>query len=147
MVTDKTILRSAAFDVAVQAEPHIDLMHWHDAVHGFDRPVTFLARDPGPNMRLMHEPDEVRQRVDAVPANFERRLMVVGPRLGYRLQASEQCAAMTADTPLNRRYTGRLRSAGVLVAVLARNLVNSGMNSVTEGDRLCHIIARCPRTL
>src|SRR5579863_1016639 len=146
-MADKTVLRGAAFGVAVDAKTHVDFMHRHHAIHRFDRTMTFLAGDARPDMRLVHELDEVRQRIDAVPANFEWRLMFIRPRLRDRLNPAQQAVAMASDAARNRRDAGGSRASGVLVAVLAGNLVNARVDAVTEGDRLLDIVARRPGAL
>src|ERR1700735_1811333 len=98
VVADKTFLRGAALGMAVHTETHVDLVHRHDSVHGFNRPVTFLALHTSPNMGFVNEAHEIRERVHAIPADFERRLLCVRPRPRDRLDSAQQRAAMTTDT-------------------------------------------------
>src|SRR6516162_7101291 len=100
MMADETVLGAAALDVAIQAETHVDLIHGHDTVHGFDRSMAFLASNTGPDVRLVHELNEIGQSVDPIPANFEWWLMIVGPGLCSWLNPTEQSTAVASDTSL-----------------------------------------------
>src|SRR5579863_7552938 len=70
VVADKTFLGGAALGMAIHAETHVDLVHRHDPVHGFDRSMTFLALHTSPDMRLVNEAHEIGERVNTVPADF-----------------------------------------------------------------------------
>jgi hypothetical protein len=146
-MTDKTVLGSAALDMAIDAETHVNFVNWHDAIHRFDRSVAFLARNTGPDMRFVHELDEVRQHIDPIPPNLERRLMVIGPCSGNRPNTAEQGAAMAPDTTLDRWHAGGLGPARILVAILARNFVNACMHTMAKGERLLDVGTRRPRPL
>src|SRR6202045_641622 len=104
VVADKTFLGGAALGVAIHAETHVNLVHRHHAVHGFNRAVAFLALHTGPDMRFVNEAHEIGQRIHPIPADFERRLLVVRPRARHRLDTAEQRAAMTTDAALDRRH-------------------------------------------
>jgi hypothetical protein len=147
MMTDKTFLGGAALNVTIDAEPHVDFVDRHDAIHSFDRSMAFLARNTCPDMRFVHELDEVRQRINPIPPNLEGRLMVIGPRPRNRLNAAEQSAAMAPDTSLDRGDSRHRRPPRVFVAVLARDFVNPCMHTVAEGDRLLDVGTRRPRPL
>jgi len=144
MMADKTFLRGAALDVAINAETHIDFVDRHNSVHGFDRSVAFLAGNARPDMRFVHELHEIRQRVYPIPANLERRLMSVGPGLSNWLNPAEQCTAMASDTSLYRRGTRRRRPSRIFVAVLARNFIDTCVHTMAERDRLFDIGTRRP---
>ncbi len=101
-MADKTFLGGAAFDVAIDAETHVDFVDRHNAIHSFDRSMAFLARNTSPNMRFVYELDKIGQRINSIPSNLEGRLMVIGPRPRNRLKSAEQGAAMAADTSLDR---------------------------------------------
>ena len=146
-MADKTFLGGAALDVAIKAETHVDFVHRHYSVHGFDRPMAFLASNAGPDMRLVDEPDEIRQRVHPVPANLEWWLTIVGPSTSNRLDPAEQGAAMASDTSFDGRNSGHFREPRIFVAVLAGDFVDACMNTMTEGNRLVDIGARRPRPL
>ncbi len=60
MMTDKTFLGGAALNVTINAEAHVDFVDRHDAIHGFDRSMAFLARNARPDMRFVYELDEIR---------------------------------------------------------------------------------------
>src|ERR1700730_15645164 len=79
VVADKTFLRGAALGMAIHAETHVDLVHRHDPVHGLDRPVAFLALHTSPDRGFVNEAHEIGERVNTVPTDFERRLLVIGP--------------------------------------------------------------------
>jgi len=146
-MTDKTFLGSPALDVAVDTEAHIDFVHRHYPIHCLNRSVTLLAGDSCPNMGFMDETDEIRQHIDPVPANFERRLMIVRPRLRNRFDTAKQRAAVAADAALDRRYAGRLRATRVLVTVLARDFIDARVHAMTERYRLFDVRAWRPRPL
>jgi len=146
-MADKTFLGSAALDVAIKAETHVDFIDWHHSVHGLDRSMAFLASNSCPDMRLVHELHKIGQRVDSIPANLEWRLMGIGPGLSSRFNPAEQSTAMASDTSRYRRGTRRRRPSCILVAVLARNFVDTCMHTMAEGDRLFDIRTRRPRSL
>jgi hypothetical protein len=138
-MTHETVLGGTPLYVAIDTETHVDFIHGYDTVHAFHRPVAFLAGNPGPDMRLVHEFYEVRQSVNPVPADFERRLMVIGPCLGDWLDTTQQRTSMTSDASLDRRHSGSCGAARVLVAVLTRYLVNTGVHPMAEGNWLVDI--------
>jgi len=143
-MADKTFLGGAALDMAIKAETHIDFVDRYDPVHSFDRSMAFLASNTSPYMRLVYELHEIRQRVDPIPANLERRLMGIGPSLGSWFNPAEQRTAMASDTSLYRRGARGRRLPRILMAVLARNFVDAGMHTMAEGDRLFDIGTRRP---
>ena len=147
MVTDKTIQGGAALRMAIDAKAHVYLVNRDYAVHRLDRPVTGLAGDSGPDVRFMDETDEIRERVDPVPANLEGRLGVVGPWARHRLDPAENRAPMAPDAALNRGHARGLGAPRIFMAVLARNLVDPRMHTMAEGYRLFDIHAGSPRTL
>src|SRR5260370_15305167 len=83
-MTSDAVERGFALGVAIDAKVHVDFIDGHDAIHRLDRSVTALALDSGVDMRVMREANEVGQRVNAVPLDFERRLRVGGPGPGDR---------------------------------------------------------------
>ena len=133
--------------VTFDAEAHVDFMDRHDAIHVLHVAVTFLALDARRDMRPMGEAHEVRQGVHAVPSHLEGGLRIVGPRTRHRLDTAHQPRAMTSDASRDRRDTGTLGPARILVAILAGNLVDARVNPMAEGNRLLNIGARRPRTL
>src|SRR5579884_3630236 len=147
MVTDKAVLGGAAFFMAREAEAHVDFVHRLDPVHLLDRTMTLLAGDPGPDMRLMREAYEVGQRVHPVPADLKGRLRVVGPGPCHRLEPAGQRVALASHAALHRRHARGLRTARILVAVLARDLVDPGVDAMAERDGLLDVLARSPRPL
>src|SRR5216684_8100898 len=147
VVTDKTIQGGAALGMAIDAKAHVYLVNRDHSVHRLDRPMTGLAGDAGPDVRFMDETYEIRQRVDPVPANFEWRLGIVGPWPRHRLDPAEKRAPVAPDATLNRRHARGLGTPRIFMAVLARNLVDTRMHTMAEGDRLFDIHAGRPRTL
>ena len=109
--------------------------------------MTFLALHARVDVRPMRKTHEIRQRVDAVPSNLERRLGIIGPWPRHRLDAADESRAMASDASRDGRNTRALRAARILVAVLTRNLVDAGVDAMAEGNRLFDIGARRPRTL
>ncbi len=109
-----------ALGVAIDAEAHVDFKGRHDAIHSLDRSVTALALDSCVDMRVMREADD---------------------RLYSTLGDS---VAVASDTSRDRWNSRLRRSRRVSVAVLTWNLVDPGVDSMTERDRLNDICARRP---
>ncbi len=136
-----------ALRVAGEAEAHIYLVDRFDAIHRLHRPVTSLAGDTGRDMWPMGEAHEIRKRVHAVPSNLERRLRVIHPRACHRLESADQCGAMAPYATRDRGNAGGLRAPRVLMAVLARDFIYSGMNPMAERNRLGYVGSRRPGPL
>jgi hypothetical protein len=68
--------------MAIEAEAHVDLVHGNYPVHLLHRPVTSLTFDACVNVRLVRKANEVWQRVNPRPSNFEWLLRPVHPRRG-----------------------------------------------------------------
>src|SRR5258708_16161006 len=99
-MTSDAVERGFALGVAIDAKVHVDFIDGHDAIHRLDRSVTALALDSGVYMRVMREANEVGQRVNAVPLDFEWRLRVVGPGTGDRPDsAPAESVALASPTP------------------------------------------------
>lgn len=146
-MADKTVLRSAPFGMAIDTKSHVDFVYRHHSIHRFDRPVTLLTGNARPNMRLMHEFHEIGQGIHTIPSNLEWWLMIIRPWLRDGLDSAEQPIAMASDATLDRRHSGCLRAARVLVTVLTGNFIDSGMNAMAEGNGLCYVHAWRPRPL
>ena len=146
-MADKTVLRCAALGVAVDAEAHVDFMHWDNPVHRFDGSVALLTSDSCPDMGFVHEFDKIGKRIDPIPANLEGRLMIIRPRLGDRLDPAQQAAAVASDASRNWRHSGGRRTPGVLVTVLTRNFIDTGVHPMAEWNRLLDAGSWRPRAL
>src|SRR5271163_645678 len=146
-MTHRTIEGRLAPGMTFDAEAHVDFMHRHYAIHRLHVAVTFLALNAGVDVRLMRKAYEVRQRVDAVPLNLEGRRLVVHPGACDRLDAAHQRSPMASDAFRNRRRARSLRAARILMAVLAGNLINAGVDAMAERDGLLDIRARGPGAL
>ncbi len=146
-MTIKAFERGFAFRMTFDAEPHVDFVNRNYAVHRFDWTVTSLAADVGGDVGPMRETHEIRQCVHPVPSNLERRLTMVGPGPGNRLDSAQQCRPMASDASLDRGDARCLGAASVFVAVLTRDFVYSGVNSMAERYGLDHVGAWCPRPL
>ena len=134
-----------ALRVTIDAKAHVDFDDRHYAIHRLYRAVTVLAFDPGVDMRPMREANEVRHRIYAVPLDFERRLRVIGPRTRHRLDsAGRSVVTVASHASRDRGNSGLRRPARVGMAVLTRDLVDPGVDSMTERDRLNDIRARRP---
>ncbi len=133
--------------VAGEAKAHIDLVDRFDAIHRLHRPMTGLAGDTGCNVRPMGKAHEIRKGVHPVPSNLERRLRVIHPRARHRLESTDQGCAVTSYATRDRGNSRGLRAPRILMAVLARDLVYSGMNPMTERNRLGYVGSRRPRPL
>src|SRR5271154_6839375 len=131
VVADKTFLRGAALGMAIHAETHVDLVHRHDPVHGFNRSVAFLALHTSPYMGFVNEAHKIRQRVNTIPADFERRLPLIRPWPRHRLSSSHQRAAVATDTAFDRGHARVRRSPCIFMAVLTGNLIDPGMTPMT----------------
>src|SRR4030081_356624 len=118
-MTSDAVERGFALGVAIDAEVHVDFIDRHDAIHCLDRSVTALALDPGVDMRVMRKADEIGERVHAVPVDFERRLRVVGPWTGDRLDSTlGDSVAVASNASLDRWNPGLRGSSRVGMAVL-----------------------------
>src|SRR5260370_19188107 len=105
-MTSDAVERGFALGVAIDAKVHVDFIDGHDAIHRLDRSVTALALDSGVDMRVMREANEVGQRVNAVPLNFERRLRVVGPGARDLVDsAARNFLAVAVHTSGDRRHS------------------------------------------
>jgi hypothetical protein len=129
--------------MAFDAEAHVDFHHGNHTIHRLDRSMAVLTLDSLENMRSMGEPDEIRQGIDPIPTNLERWLAVVSPRARHRLDTRTGCprdfVAMASDASRNRRDAGLGRARSQIVTVLAGNLVDAGMNPMTERYRLFNV--------
>jgi hypothetical protein len=149
-MTSNAVQRRFALRVTIDAKAHVDLDDRDNAIHRLYRTVTILAFDAGVDMRAMGEADEVGHRVYAVPLNFERRLRVIGPRSRHRLDtitAAGNFVTVASDASRDRGNPRLRRSASISMAVLTWDLVDSGMDSMAERDRLDDVRARRPRAL
>src|SRR5262249_9451644 len=108
---------------------------------------TGLTGDAGVDVRAMGKAHEIGQRIDAVPTNFEVGLRVVGPWTSHRQQAARFLAAVASDAALHGRNTRGRRPPGIFMTILAGNLVDPGMDSMAERDRLLDIVTGSPRPL
>jgi hypothetical protein len=144
MVTCDAIQRRMPLRMTIHAEAHVYLINWHYPIHRLHRPVASLAFQTGGDMWAMGEFHEVRQLIDAIPLDLERWLLMVVPRSRHRLNPAELSAPVASDAPLHRRHARVLRSAGVLVTVLARDLVHARMDAVAERNRLDYVGPRQP---
>jgi hypothetical protein len=79
MVANKAFLGCAALAMAIEAEAHIDFVDRFHTIHRLNRSMAFLARDARPDVWFMGKADEIGQGVDSVPADFERRLLMIRP--------------------------------------------------------------------
>jgi|YelNatPaOPRAMG01_1025707.scaffolds.fasta_scaffold01988_21 hypothetical protein len=136
-----------ALCVAGDAEAHIYFVDRFDTIHLLHRPVTGLAGNTGCDMRPMGEAHEIGKRVHAVPSNLERRLLVIHPRTRDRLESTDQGGTVASYAARDRRNSRGLRTPRILMTVLARDLVYSGMNPMTERNRLGYVGSRRPRPL
>ncbi len=147
MMTIDAVERRFALRVTFHAEAHVDFLDRHDSIHSFDRPVTLLTRNAGMNVRAMRESYEVRQRVNAVPSNLERRLLMVAPSPRDRIDSTGNPAAVASNASLNRRHTRSFGAPGVLVTILAGNFVDAGVDAMAERNWLDHVGAWGPGAL
>jgi len=144
-MTSDAVERGFALGVAIDAKVHVDFIDGHDAIHRLDRSVTALALDSGVDMRVMREADEVGERVHPVPLDFERRLRVVGPWTSDRLDSTFGDSVAVASNASRDRWNARLRrSRRVRMAVLTWDLVDPGVDAMTERDRLNDVCACRP---
>ena len=135
--------------VTVETKAHVDFVGGNHAIHLLDRSMAALTFNSGPNVRLMRETYEIRERIDSCPMNLERLLDVYRPRRRHRLQSSSDGSgiAVTAHASLNWWNTRRLRTPSILMAVLAGYFLEPRVNSMAKRNGLDDVIARGPRTL
>jgi hypothetical protein len=145
MVTVDAIERRMPLRVTFHAKAHVYSVNWHYSVHRLHRPVASLTGQPRRNMRAMGEFHEIRQLVDAIPLNLERRLLMVSPWPRHRLDTAEGSAPVASHASLHRRDARVLGTARVLVAVLAWDLVHPRVDAVAERNRLYYIGSWQPR--
>jgi hypothetical protein len=144
-MTSNAVERRFALRVTIDTKAHVDFDDRHYAIHRLYRAVTVLAFDAGVDVRPMREADEVGHRVDAVPLDFERRLRVIGPRTRHRLDTASRSVVTVASDASRDCGNPRLRRpARVRMTVLTWDLVDPGVDSVTERDRLNDVRARRP---
>jgi hypothetical protein len=144
-MTSDAVEGGVALGVAIDAEAHVDFIRGDDSIHRLDWSVTVLALDSGVDMRVMREADEIGQRVHAIPVDFERRLRVVGPWTSDRLDSTfGDSVAVASDASRDRWHARLLGPRRVSMAVLAWDLVDPGVDSMTERDRLNDVRARRP---
>ena len=122
-------------------------MHRLYSFHRFDRAMAGLTGQAGIDMRTMGEAYEVGQRVDPVPANFEIGLRGIGPGTSHRQQSAVLLAAVASHAALHGRHARGRGTPRVLVAILAGNLIDPGVNAMAKGDGLLNVVARSPRPL
>ena len=147
MVTGDAIQGRLSLRVTFHAKAHVDFYDRHHSIHGLHRSVTVLTSDPRMNVRAMRELHEVGEGINALPANFERRLAVIIPGAGDGLNAAGNSAPVASDATRDRRYPGVVGSPRVLVTVLTGDLVNAGVDPMAEWNRLDHVGAWQPRPL
>src|SRR5437899_10172677 len=125
VMADVAVLGGSALGVAVDAEAHVDLMHRLYPFHRLDRSMTSLASEAGIDVRTMGKADEVGQRIDPVPANFEIGLGVIGPGTSHRHQSTAFLAAVASHTALHRRDARCRGTPRILMAILAGDLIDA----------------------
>jgi hypothetical protein len=147
-MTSNAVEGGSALGMAIDAKAHVDFNDWHYAIHRVDRAMTALTLDSGVDMRPMREADEVGQRVHPVPLDFERRLRVVSPGARDWLDSAAGNSVAVASHASRDRWNTRLRRpTRISMAVLTWDLVDPGVDSMTERDWLNDVCARRPRPL
>jgi hypothetical protein len=146
MMTIDAIQRRLTLCMTLHAEAHIDFFYRHNSVHGLHSSVALLTLDFGMDVRSMGKLYKVRECVYAVPSNFEGLLFVIAPRPGDRSNSAGDSAAVTTNAPRDWRNPGVFGAARILVAILAGNFVDPGVNAMTERYRLNDVRPRRPRT-
>jgi hypothetical protein len=146
-MTGDTIQRRLSLRVTFHAEAHVDFYDRHDSIHSLHRSVTVLTSDARVDVRAMREPHEIRQGINAVPANFEGRLAVVVPGTGDRLDAAGGATPVASDAAGDRRNARVFGSPRVLVTVLTGNFIYAGVDPMAEWNRLDHVGAWQPGPL
>jgi hypothetical protein len=147
MMTGDTIQSRLSLRVTFHAKAHVDFYDRHDSIHSLHRSVAVLTGDGRVNVRAMGEPHEVGQGVNAIPADFEGRLAVIGPGTGDGLDAAGSSTPVASHATRYRRHPRTVGSSRVLVTVLAGNLVYARVDPMTEWNRLDHVGTRQPRPL
>jgi hypothetical protein len=147
MVTGHAVEARLSLRMTLDAKAHVDFLNRHHSIHVLNIAVALLALDTGVNMRAMRKFHEIGQRINPVPSNLERRLSMIVPRPRDRLDSAHDAAAVASYASLDRRDAGVLGAAGVLMAVLARNLVDPCVNPMAERYWLDHVHPGQPRTL
>ena len=122
------------FSVTGQALAHRQSVNLSRLFHRFDRTVTGLALDTGPNMRPVFEEHKIRPRSYFGPLN---RLLLIPVILEFLyLRFVRRGNLMTTHAALHRRNPGHRSAPGIAMAVLAGNLVFSRVDLVAKRNRL-----------
>lgn len=87
-MTRDAIKTCVMLSMAIYAESHVDLFDRNHTIHVLHIAVAVLACDSSIDMRPMGKLHKIRQNIDPVPADFKRRLRVVSPRPGNRLDTT-----------------------------------------------------------
>ena len=120
--------------VAIQTPSHFNLYGTCDTSHGCNLTVTACAHETGSNMHHMRKIDEVRHSVDPYPGNRFFFVPVWHQFLNFwRILSNEQ---MTGPTIRHCGDTGYWRFRSVPMTEKARYAVFTGMDFMTERDRL-----------
>src|SRR5574337_157052 len=120
--------------VTVQAPPHLDLDFPGNARHAGNVSMTGTACESSAYMHHVRKIDVVRHPVDPDPGDRFFVVPVHHELLYFRFVPRDE--QMAGPAVRHRGDTGDGRLRGVSVAKEARDAVVSGMDFVTEGDRL-----------
>lgn len=146
-MTDYAVVADFFLGMTVHAKTHVDFCNRNYTVHRLDRTMARLASHARVDMWSMAEANEIRKRVNPIPLDFERGLIVVSPRPRHGLNSARQAATVASDASLNRRNTGIFRAPRVFMAELTRDLIHTSVDTMAERDRLNDVGSRRPRTL
>jgi len=147
MMTGHAVETCFPLRMTIDAKAHVYFLDRNNAIHILNVAVTLLASDAGVDMRAMREFHEIRQSINPVPSNLEGRLGAIRPRPRDRLDSAHDTAAMASHASLDWRNARVLRATRVLMAVLARNMVNPGVDPMAKRDRLDNVHPWQPRPL
>lgn len=132
-MTDHTVDTDLFFTVASQTLAHDQSVRL-GFLHCFDRAVTGLTLDTGPNMRPVLEEHKIRHRSYFDPLDRLLLIPVILQLLDFGLV---RCGnLMTTHAALDRRDTRHTGAPGIAMAVLARYFVITCVDLMAEGDRL-----------
>lgn len=132
-MTDHTVDTDLFFTVASQTLAH-DQSVWLGFLHCFDRAVTGLTLDTGPNMRPVPEEHKIRHRSYFDPLDRLLLIPVILQLLDFGLVRRGNL--MTTHAALHRRNPGHRSAPGIAMAVLASDLVFSRVDLVAKSERL-----------
>ncbi len=125
--------------MTINTPPHLQRIHLLNAIHSFHRSMATLTLNPFRQMPTMTEIDKVRQIVHTHPLNGTPLGIHLLQLLNHRFVVGHH--RVTIHTDIHRRDRGVPPLFRIRMTVEARNVVISGMQAMTKGNRLLRCVA------